>query len=243
MHIILTGATGLIGSGTLRQCLSSPNITRVSILSRRQFALPDDLDSSKATIIVHEKYDEYPPSLLDMVKGADGCIWAQGISQSQVSKEEYIRITHDYPVAAAKAFSTLSDKGHFNFVYVSGEGADPTEKTWTLFGKIKGRTELALRTLSSSYSTLSVYNIRPGMVGAPATDSSFKGKVLKAAVPLLTSLTPSSYISPPDVVGKAAVLLVSGDGKPVPPGVGVEDEGRTLRCSGIRRLAGLSAEC
>jgi hypothetical protein len=31
---------------------------------------------------------------------------------------EYVRITVDYPVAAAKAFSTLSDK--FKFVYVSG---------------------------------------------------------------------------------------------------------------------------
>lgn len=35
---------------------------------------------------------------------------------------EYIRITHDYPIAAAKAFSSLSNTGKFNFVYVSGEG-------------------------------------------------------------------------------------------------------------------------
>jgi hypothetical protein len=33
---------------------------------------------------------------------------------------EYIKITLDYPVAAAEAFAGLSDS--FNFVYVSGEG-------------------------------------------------------------------------------------------------------------------------
>jgi hypothetical protein len=33
---------------------------------------------------------------------------------------EYIKITLDYPVAAAEAFASLSDS--FNFVYVSGEG-------------------------------------------------------------------------------------------------------------------------
>jgi hypothetical protein len=36
---------------------------------------------------------------------------------------EYIRITHDFPLAAAQAFATLpTPGGRFNFVYVSGEG-------------------------------------------------------------------------------------------------------------------------
>jgi hypothetical protein len=35
---------------------------------------------------------------------------------------EYIRITYDYPLAAAKSFSLLSNTGKFNYVYVSGEG-------------------------------------------------------------------------------------------------------------------------
>jgi len=36
---------------------------------------------------------------------------------------EYERITYDYPLAAAKAFSTLPEEGKsMTFVYVSGEG-------------------------------------------------------------------------------------------------------------------------
>jgi len=125
MHVIITGATGTVGVAVLRHCLASPNITQLSILSRRQFTLPtgDDLDVKKASVIVHQDYSTYPDELLSTVlRGAGGCIWAQGVSQSEVSKDEYIRITHDYPIAAAKAFSSLSNTRKFNFVYVSGEG-------------------------------------------------------------------------------------------------------------------------
>lgn len=89
MHIILTGATGAVGTAALRYCLESPIVTRLSILSRRQFPLPagDGLDTDKATIIVHDKFDQYPSTLTEKLKGADGCVWAQGISQSEVSKE------------------------------------------------------------------------------------------------------------------------------------------------------------
>jgi hypothetical protein len=39
------------------------------------------------TVIKHEDFSDYSPELLERFKGANGCIWAQGISQSQVSKE------------------------------------------------------------------------------------------------------------------------------------------------------------
>lgn len=89
MHIILTGATGTVGSAALRHCLASPTVTRLSILSRREFTLPvgDGMDATKAQIIIHDKFDAYPSKLTDMLKGADGCVWAQGISQTEVPKE------------------------------------------------------------------------------------------------------------------------------------------------------------
>jgi hypothetical protein len=50
----------------------------------------------------------------------------------------------------------------FSFVFISGEGADQAEKSWTLFGKIKGRTEKALAEMSSdSFKTVS---LRPGPI-------------------------------------------------------------------------------
>ncbi|KAF8215830.1 hypothetical protein K438DRAFT_1799510 [Mycena galopus ATCC 62051] len=238
MHIILTGATGTIGAPVLRQCLASP---------KSPFTLPtgEGFDAQKAQIIVPDSFAEYPSSLTDLLKGADGCVWAQGISQTQVSKsKEYVRITYDYPLAAAKAFSTLSENNKFNFVYVSGEGADPTEKTMTLFGKIKGRAEVALHALPStpSYSALRVFNVRPGVVEPAPEDRHTKSALTRAGFAVLGSVlrvVVPSQVSPPNVLAKVLVEIVTGDGDPIPSGKGIEDDGRLVRCIGVRRLGGL----
>lgn len=44
------------------------------------------------------------------------------ISHSRLCYSEYICITHDYSLAAAKAFLSLSDTEKFNFVYIPSEG-------------------------------------------------------------------------------------------------------------------------
>ena len=85
MHLILTGATGLIGAGVLQHMLAAPEVTRVSILSRRPVALADG--HSKAKVFIHKDFTSYSSALLDELKDANGCVWAQGISQNQVGKE------------------------------------------------------------------------------------------------------------------------------------------------------------
>jgi hypothetical protein len=50
----------------------------------------------------------------------------------------------------------------FSFIFISGEGADQTEQSRFLFGKIKGRTEKALAEMSSeSFKTVS---LRPAVI-------------------------------------------------------------------------------
>lgn len=89
MHVILTGATGLIGSGVLAQMLahmkSGGPITRVSILSRS----PVPMAEGKANVVVirHADFKNYPPEVLKELSGAEACIWALGVSQTQVGKE------------------------------------------------------------------------------------------------------------------------------------------------------------
>lgn len=87
MRLILTGATGLVGSATLNHILSLPpgQISRLFILSRSPVPMAEG--KPNVTVIEHKDFNEYGPELLEKLKGADGCIWAQGISQTQVSKE------------------------------------------------------------------------------------------------------------------------------------------------------------
>ena len=69
-----------VGLAFLRHSLASPDITRLSILSRREFTpVGDGLDVNKAHVIVHEDYQTYPKELLKTLKG---CVWAQDISQT-----------------------------------------------------------------------------------------------------------------------------------------------------------------
>ena len=84
MHVILTGATGLAGSGVLHHMLTNETIQTISILSRR--AVPMAEGQSKAKVIIHTDFTSYPDSLLQQLKGAEGCVWALGASQTEVTK-------------------------------------------------------------------------------------------------------------------------------------------------------------
>lgn len=85
MHLILTGATGLVGSAVLHHMLNTPAITQISILSRRP--VPQAVGHPKANVIIHQDFTTYSNEVLNQLKGAEGVVWAQGISQTAVGKE------------------------------------------------------------------------------------------------------------------------------------------------------------
>lgn len=238
-HIILTGATGLAGSAILSHALSSPLISKISILSRRPVKLASA--SPKAQVILQQDFSSYPPELLDQLRGATGCIWAQGISANGMSEEEYTNITVEYPLAAATAFAGLGEK--MNFVYISGEGADMQEKSWAMFGRIKGRAERMLLQAQSGHPSLKVFNMRPALInpqGKYLADRapSFRDRMLTGFGTMLATVWKNGEI-PTARLAKVAVELAVGSGGPVAAGIGVEADGRLLRNSGIRKLAGL----
>ncbi|KAL1691652.1 hypothetical protein GGG16DRAFT_102346 [Schizophyllum commune] len=271
MHVILTGATGTIGLPVLHRCLETPSITRVSVLSRRPMEIPTGYggrtyDASKAEVIVHNDFTQYDAGLLEKLKGASAVIWAQGVPQSDVKKDEYIRITYDSPMAAAKAFAPLAGPNDpFTFVHVSGEGADPTEKSWALFAKIKGRTERDLlklaadsapspsSTSSPSHPIFRAYNVRPAAVCAgklypyPDRQRPLAYRVLGPIMgPALRVVSPG-MLSPTDEIATVLVDLATGsmpeefkaDAAGKLKGDGIEAGGWTMRCHTIRQWAKL----
>lgn len=82
-------------------------------------------------------------------------------------QSEYVTITKDFPVAAAKAFSKISPtKEPFRFIYVSGHGATLEPNSFTpIFGRVKGETEKALSELRAP-SKFHVESVRPAGVDA-----------------------------------------------------------------------------
>ena len=85
MHLILTGATGMVGSAVLDNMIANKAVTRVSILSRRPVAMADGHE--KVKVIIHEDFEKYDLSLLEDLKDANGCVWALGVRQNAVDKQ------------------------------------------------------------------------------------------------------------------------------------------------------------
>ncbi|KJZ71385.1 hypothetical protein HIM_09226 [Hirsutella minnesotensis 3608] len=187
MHLILTGATGLVGSSVLDAMIANKEVNKISILTRRPVKMADDRNDPRVQVILHQDFTTYDAALLDKLRGADACVWALGISQTKVNAEDYVKITKDYALAAADAFSTLSPTSSlptsqqrpFRFIYVSGEGATHSPGRFSaIFARTKGDTERALaNTAERKPQLLRADCVRPAYV-----DSS-KHEAIRAYIP------------------------------------------------------------
>ncbi|RDW80019.1 hypothetical protein BP6252_04657 [Coleophoma cylindrospora] len=243
MHLILTGATGLIGSAVLHHMITTPAVSKVSILSRRP--VPQADGHPKVHVYIHKDYTSYPPETLAQLKGAEGVVWAQGISMTQVSKDEYEKITYDYPLAFAKACATLNPTSEpFKFVYVSGEGATTSPGRLTQrFGVVKGRAEAALIALGKEYPNLKVYSARPCVIDYSQHPEIHeyvpkRSGLIRVAetvmLPVAKYVLPSKH-SPTKELARVLTELAMGDGKDL-TGAGISDEGRIASNLALRRI-------
>ncbi|EGR48021.1 uncharacterized protein TRIREDRAFT_62977 [Trichoderma reesei QM6a] len=251
MHLILTGATGLVGSGALDAMIKDTRIAKISIISRRPVPMADDARDPRINVIIHKNFEQYDSSILEQLKDANSCVWALGISQSKVTKDEYITITKNYALAAARAFSSLStSQGQpFRFVYVSGEGATPEAGHFTpTFARIKGETEVALAEMSNELRTMRVYSVRLGGVDASRHDAIKKYIPDPAAVyravgsilyTVMRTLMPLG-LAPTDVAGDCFVRMAMEklDDRLEGPGAVKNNLSWILNNKAMRRVAG-----
>lgn len=195
MNVLLFGATGMIGHGTLNAALADKRVSRVLTVGRRATGR----QHTKLSELTHADLFDYS-AIEDQLAGFDTCLFCLGISSAGMSEPDYRRITYDLTLAAANALVTLNPK--MTFVYVSGAGTNAQSRT--MWARVKAETEAALTDLSFK----AVYHARPGFIqpvgGARSRTTLYRVlyAITSPLYPLLKRLVPNAIIDS-DNLGRA----------------------------------------
>lgn len=138
MKILLFGASGTAGGAVLQACLNTPAVNEVQVVVRRTLGRKE----AKLRELVHTNFLDYA-AVIGAFQAVDACLFCLGTSVTQVSKEEFVKISHHYPIAAAKMLMTESPGAAFH--YISGAGTRAESRTF--WSKVKGQTENELMEL------------------------------------------------------------------------------------------------
>ncbi|HTB26373.1 MAG TPA: hypothetical protein VK711_13450 [Puia sp.] len=199
IRVIITGVTGMVGEGVLQECLLSPDVEKVLVVSRRPYGITHPKLSE---IIIQDFFDL--SSIESSVRGYDACFFCLGVSSVGMKKDLYIKMTYDLTIGFAKVLSKQND--NMSFCYVSGAGTDSTEKGRLHWARVKGKTENDLQKLGFKH----VYLFRPGMLkptkGAKNVLPYYQW--FKWLVPVIEILSPSSICSLAQL-GQAMIHLVT----------------------------------
>ena len=209
MKVLLFGATGMVGQGVLRECLRDPDVERVTSIVRA----PSGAADPKLREIVHRDFYDWS-ALESELRGFDACFFCLGVSSAGMSEADYTRVTYDLTIGVAKILARQNPG--MTFVYVSGLGTDSTEKGRSMWARVKGRTENALRALPFK----AVFLFRPGFI-QPLHGITSRTRLYRLAYVLAAPLTPifralaPGAVTTTEKVGRA-MLAVAKRGAPTP---------------------------
>jgi len=185
MKVVLFGATGMVGSGVLLECLDSPRVASVVSVSRSSTGV----SHPKLREVLHRDFLEFKTIREDFV-GADACFFCLGVSSTGMREAEYRSLTHDVTLAAATEMLAVSPQ--LTFIFVSGDGTDSTERGRSMWARVKGKTENDLLAMPFK----AAYMFRPGFIqplrGVRSKTPAYQAmyNVTRPITPMLRALFP-----------------------------------------------------
>lgn len=207
------GASGMVGRGALRESLLDPGVDSVVTVGRSPMDTPD----AKHRHLVHADFGDLS-SVADELADADACFYCMGVTSAGLTEAEYMPVTHDYALEAARVVGGT-------YVYVSGEGANASSST--MWARVKGRTENKLLALDRP-----VFVVRPGFI-QPLHGITSRTRIYRYVYtwsswlfPVLRRVAPK-YVTSTEELGRAMVALAKGARAP-----------ELLRSDEINQLAG-----
>lgn len=202
MNVLLFGATGMVGDGVLHECLADNRVTSVLAVVRS----PLGMTHPKLREYRREDFFDYANFTSELAE-SDACFFCLGVSAVGMSEAEYARLTFDITLAAGRALAAANPGA--TFCYVSGDGADSSEKGRTMWARVKGRTENALLGLP-----LKAYMFRPGFIrpGPGKRSKTFLYRATYAVFaplyPLLKRIAPR-HVTTAENIGRAMIAVAT----------------------------------
>jgi nucleoside-diphosphate-sugar epimerase len=133
-NVIITGANGMIGKLILDICLLHAEVASITTITRR----PMDIKHPKLVQVLHNDFLDYT-AIETNLQNQDVCFYCIGVYTGQVPTAEFQKITVAYTEVFARAIKKNSR--NVSFCFLSGQGADNTERSKVLFAREKGIAE------------------------------------------------------------------------------------------------------
>jgi uncharacterized protein YbjT (DUF2867 family) len=188
VNVVLFGATGMVGQGVLRECLLAPDVQSVLSVGRNATGQNDP----KLKEIVRPDLLDLAPIEPDLSR-FDACFFCLGVASAGMTEANYRRVTFDITLAVATTLARLNPG--MTFVYVSGAGADSSERGRVMWARVRGQTENAV--LELPFKTVAV--IRPAGI-IPLHGITSRTPLYRVAYTLTRPLWPVLYKAFPQFV-------------------------------------------
>lgn len=155
MKVLIFGASGMVGSGVLRECLAAQDVESVRSISRT----PVNIQHAKLEQLTRPDFAAQLSTLDDDdLRNVDACFFCLGVTAAGLTEEQYTKMTQTLTLSVAQRLCQLNPQA--TFVYVSGAGADSSEKSSTMWARVRGVTENRLLKLPFKR----VHILRPAVI-------------------------------------------------------------------------------
>src|SRR5579872_4817416 len=200
-HLVIVGATGMVGGYVLRYALADPDVDRVTAIGRR----PAGVSHTKLHEVPHQDFGDCS-ALRDTLSQQDAAIFCLGTYTGAVSDAELRKTTVDYPIAFARVLRASSPGA--TFALLSGQGADQSGRSRFAFARYKGEAERALLEVGFPQT----YFFRAAYIYPvePRKEPSYRYRMMRAMYPFFRVVTPNYVIRSDDLARVMVNVAVRG---------------------------------
>jgi nucleoside-diphosphate-sugar epimerase len=205
-HIIITGGSGMVGNLVLQECLERSDVATVTVITRKTLGIAHP----KLVEVIHSDFLNYT-AIQHHFTAKDVCFYCIGVYTGAVADTEFNKITIDF----TKVFSEILRKNNkkTTFCFLSGAGADSSEKSNVLFAKAKGIAENAL--VSLGFANMHIF--RPGYIypDKPRVEPNFVYTLMRILYRPVSFIYPNIGLTAQQLAHKMVVVGLNGSDKTI----------------------------